>query len=367
MSLKCGIIGLTNVGKTTIFNCISKTKADVTNFAFSNNTSNIGVIDVPDSRLNELDKIVHSAKIVPATVEIVDLPGLAKGASKGEGFGNKFLAEVQQTDALIHVLRCFDDPNLPHVEGSVDPVRDIELVDFELQVRDLELVERKIQRLEKAFKSAGDKDAKQGIEVLEKYQDTLSNFGNARDVVTSPELYDKYVKDLLLLTDKKVMYVCNVDEDSAVNGNKYSDAVKESLKDKDALVLIVAGKLESEIAEFDSEEDRDLFLHEAGLTEPGVNRMIRGAYDMLNLMSFFTAGPKEVRAWTIHKGMTAPEAAGVIHSDLERGFIRAEVLKYKDMVELVSEAACKDKGKLFVEGKTYVVEDGDILNIRFNV
>lgn len=367
MSLKCGIIGLTNVGKTTIFNCISKTKADVSNFAFSNTTSNIGIIDVPDPRLNELDKIVHSAKIVPATVEIVDLPGLAKGASKGEGFGNKFLADVQQTDALIHVLRCFDDDNLAHVEGSIDPVRDIELVDFELQVRDLELVERKIQRLEKAAKSAGDKDAKQGIEVLSKYRDVLGNLGNARSIDIDKDMYDRYVKDLLLLTDKPVIYVCNVDDKSAVNGNAYSQAVMDLLKDSDALVLVVAGKLEAEIADLDSVEDREVFLEDAGLKEPGVDRMIRAAYDMLNLMSFFTAGPKEVKAWTIKKGMTAPQAAGVIHSDLERGFIRAEVLKYNDMVELGSESACKEKGKLFVEGKTYVVQDGDILNIRFNV
>ena len=367
MSLKCGIIGLTNVGKTTIFNCISKTKADVTNFAYSNKTSNIGVIDVPDPRLQVLDKLVHAAKIVPATVEIVDLPGLAKGASKGEGFGNKFLADIQQTDAIIQVLRCFDDPNLPHVEGSIDPVRDIELVDFELQLRDLELVERKMQRLDKAAKSAGDKDAKQGVDVLKKYQETLSNLGNASDVRTDPELYDKYVRDLLLLTDKPVMYVCNVDDASAINGNNYSQAVIDSLKDKEAKVVIVAGKLESDIAELDSEEDRAAFLADAGLKEPGVDRLIRTAYDMLNLMSFFTVGDKENRAWTIHKGMTAPQAAGVIHSDFERGFIRAEVMKYNDFVKYKSEAACREQGKLFVEGKTYIVEDGDILNILFNV
>ena len=367
MSLKCSILGLTNVGKTTIFNCMSKTKADVSSFAYSNVTSNLGVVDVPDHRLQELDKIVHSGKLIPATVEIVDLPGLAKGASKGEGFGNKFLADVQQTDAIIEVLRCFDDANLPHVEGSVDPVRDIELVDLELQIRDLELVDRKIQRLEKAAKSAGDKDAKQGMEVLQKYKDCLSNFGNARDVETPPQLYDKYVSDLLLITDKPFMFVCNVDDDSALSGNKYSQAVSEYLKQHGGEMLLVAGKLEADIAELESQSDRDEFLRDAGLKEPGVNRVIRAAYDMLNLMSFFTAGPKEVHAWTIKKGMTAPEAAGVIHSDLERGFIRAEVLKYDDMVQLGSENACKEKGKLYVEGKNYIVEDGDILNIRFNV
>ncbi|MDD4142361.1 MAG: redox-regulated ATPase YchF [Bacteroidales bacterium] len=367
MGLKCGVIGLTNTGKTTIFNCISKSKAEITNFAFSATKSNIGMIDVPDQRLYEIDKYIHSAKIVPATVEIVDLPGLAKGASKGEGVGNKFLADVQQTDALIHVLRCFDDENLAHVEGSINPVRDIELVDFELQVRDLELVERKIQRLEKAAKSAGDKDAKQGMEVLQKYADVLGNLGNARDVVVDRELHDKYVRDMLLLTEKPVMYVCNVDDESAVNGNKYSDAVKEAFKDKNVEILIVAGKLEAEIADLEDDGDRAMFLEDAGLTEPGVNRMIRTAYDMLNLQSFFTAGPMEVKAWTITKGTTAPQAAGVIHSDLERGFIRAEVMHYDDFITLKSEVACKEKGKLFIEGKTYVMEDGDIIHIRFNV
>ena len=367
MGLKCGIIGLTNTGKTTIFNCISKSKGEITSFAFSATKSNIGMIDVPDPRLYEIDKHIKSIKIVPAVVEIVDVPGLAKGASKGEGVGNKFLADIQQTDALIHVLRCFDDESLAHVEGSVNPVRDIELVDFELQIRDLELVERKIQRLEKAAKTAGDKDAKQGIEILSKYVDTLSNFGNARDVEIDEELHTKYVKDMLLLTEKPVLYVCNVDDKSAVSGNKYTEAVIKSFEGKDVEIIIIAGKLEADIADFDNDDDRSMFLEDAGLTEPGVNRMIRTAYKMLNLQSFFTAGPKEVKAWTIRNGMTAPQAAGVIHSDIERGFIRAEVMHYNDFITLKSELACKEKGKLFVEGKNYVMQDGDIIHIRFNV
>jgi GTP-binding protein YchF len=369
MGLKCGIIGLTNTGKTTIFNCISNNRAEVTNFAFSASKSNIGMINVPDDRLYEINKYINSDKIVHATVDIVDLPGLAKGANKGEGMGNKFLADVQQTDALIHVLRCFDDENLPHVETTIDPVRDIELVNFELQVRDLDLVERKIQRLEKAAKSAGDKEAAKGIEVLNKYVDVLSNFGNARDIEVDPSLYEKYVRDLLLLTDKPVLYVCNVDDSSAIDGNKYTEQVVNYFKEKgkDIKPIIIAGKLESEIAEFDNMEDKMMFLSDAGLSEPGVNKMVRSAYDILNLQSFFTAGPKEVKAWTIKKGMTAPEAAGVIHSDLERGFIRAEVMHYQDFVTLKSEQACKEKGKLYIEGKNYIMQDGDIINVRFNV
>ncbi|PID92952.1 MAG: redox-regulated ATPase YchF [Bacteroidetes bacterium] len=365
MGLKCGIIGLTNTGKTTIFNCISKNKAEATTYAFSATKSNIGMIEVPDPRLLAIDAIVQSEKVVLATVDIVDVPGLAKGASKGEGVGNKFLADVQQTDALIHVLRCFDDENLPHVEGSVDPVRDIEIVDFELQVRDLDLVQRKIQRMEKLVK-IGDKEAKKTLEILRKYERQLENFANVRDMVLD-EGEKEAVKELMLLTEKPVIYVCNVDEGSAQEGNDYARKVRDFLKDSGTMVLTIAGALEADIAELESEEDRKAFLQDAGLEEPGVDRMIRAAYDMLNLQSFFTAGPKEVRAWTIRKGMTAPQAAGVIHSDLERGFIRAEVIKYTDFLALKSEHACKEKGKLSVEGKNYVVEDGDMLNIRFNV
>lgn len=365
MALKCGIVGIANIGKTTLFNCISNTKGQTSNFAYTSNKSNIGQITVPDKRLYEIDAIVKSAKIVPVTVEIVDIPGLTKGASQGEGVGNKFLADIQQTDAIIHVLRCFDDENLAHVEGSVNPVRDREIVDLELQIRDLDLVDRKIARMEKLVKT-GDKDAKKNIDVLSKVKNHLENFLSVRTLeLDEKEL--KVIEDMYLLTAKPVIYVCNVDAASAKSGNKYVDELKASLKDEHAEVLVIAGALEAEIAELESMDDRKEFLEDAGLSEPGVNKLVRSAYDILNLMSFFTAGPKEVRAWTIKKGMTAPQAAGVIHSDLERGFIRAEVIKYKDFMALKSEHACRDAGKLFIEGKTYVVEDGDILNIRFNV
>lgn len=364
MSLNCGIIGLTNIGKTAIFNCMSNTKAESSNYAFSATKSNIGIVNVPDPRLYKLDEIVHSEKVIPAMVEIVDVPGLAKGASEGEGVGNKFLADIQQTDALIHVLRCFDDDNLSHIEGSVDPVRDLEIVDFELQVRDLDLVERKIQRLEKLIKS-GDKDAKKGIEVLTKYKEHLENFGNARTAPVA-DGDERFIKDMQLLTDKTVLYVCNVDDSSAVTGNSYVNSVVDQLGG-DENVIVIAGKLEAEITELEDEDDRKEFLEDAGLEEPGVNKLIRAAYNVLNLQSFFTAGPKEVRAWTIKKGMKAPEASGVIHSDLERGFIRAEVIKYDDYISYGSEQAVKDAGKFHVEGKNYVVEDGDVMHIRFNV
>ncbi len=364
MALNCGIIGLANTGKTTIFNCMSNTKAESSNYAFSATKSNIGVVDVPDPRLYKLDELVHSDRVVPATVEIVDVPGLTKGASEGEGVGNKFLADIQKTDALIHVLRCFDDENLPHIEGSVDPVRDLEIVDFELQVRDLDLVNRKIERMEKMTKS-GDKEAKKAIEVLTKYKEHLENFGNARTAPVN-DGDEKYIRDMQLLTEKTVIYVCNVDDESAVKGNDYVEKVKATLGE-DVPVLVVAGKLEAEITELDDEEDRNEFLSDAGLEEPGVNRLVRGAYDALNLQSFFTAGKMEVKAWTIRKGMLAPEASGVIHSDLERGFIRAEVIKYDDYIQYGSEAAVKEAGKFHVEGKNYVVQDGDVMHIRFNV
>jgi GTP-binding protein YchF len=365
MALNCGIIGLTNTGKTTIFNCISNTKAEATNFAFSATKSNIGMCEVPDPRLQAIDALIHSKRIVPATVEIVDLPGLAKGASQGEGVGNKFLADIQVVDALIHVLRCFDDENLPHIEGSINPVRDKEIVDFELQIRDLDLVNRKIQRVEKLIK-AGDKDAKKAMEVLTVYKEHFENFGNARTAPVADE-DKKYIQELQLLTAKPVIYVCNVDDNAANTGNKYSEAVKNAITEPDTEVLIIAGKLEAEIAELEDAEDRIAFLSDAGLSEPGVDKLVRAAYNTLNLQSFFTAGPMEVRAWTIRKGMTAPQAAGVIHSDLERGFIRAEVMKYTDFIELKSEQAVKDAGRFKVEGKTYTVCDGDILHIRFNV
>ncbi|MCF8373086.1 MAG: redox-regulated ATPase YchF [Bacteroidales bacterium] len=365
MALQCGIIGITNVGKTTLFNCISNTKAEATAFAFSTSKSNVGMINVPDPRLKELEKHQPTEKIIPTSVEIVDIPGLTKGANKGEGVGNKFLADIRNTDALIHVVRCFDDENLPHVDGSVNPVRDIETIDLELQVKDLESVEKKIQRLQKLLK-IGEKDAKKGIDVLNIYQEHFENFQNARTADVSED-DRKYIADLSLLTAKPVLYVCNVDEASAINGNAYVEQVKKHLEGQDTEILTIAGALEADIAGLEDENDRLEFLKDAGLNEPGVDKLIRSAYSLLNLETFFTVGPKEIRAWTIRKGTHAPQASGVIHSDLERGFIRAEVMKYNDFISLGSEHAVKEAGKFKVEGKNYLVEDGDILHIRFNV
>jgi hypothetical protein len=365
MALQCGIIGITNVGKTTIFNCISNTKGETTAFAFSATKSNIGVVQVPDRRLYELEKYQKTEKVVHTTVEIVDIPGLARGSNKGEGVGNKFLGDIRNTDALIHVLRCFDNDELPHIDGSVDPVRDLETIDLELQVKDLESVEKKIERLQRAAKT-GDKDAIRGLEVLNRYREHIEGFNNARTLEVKEE-ERKYVDDIFLLTMKPVLYVCNVDEVSAVTGNLYVERVKEFLKNGNAGILVIAGAIEAEIAELENSEDRIAFLTDAGLEEPGVDKLVREAYRLLNLQTFFTVGPKEIRAWTIKKGMTAPQAAGVIHSDLERGFIRAEVMKYNDFVTLGSEHACKEAGKFYIEGKNYIVGDGDILHIRFNV
>jgi len=365
MSLQCGIIGITNVGKSTIFNCISDTKVETNAYAFSASRSNMGSVKVPDPRLHELEKIQATEKLVPTTVEFVDIPGLAKGSSRGEGVGNKFLGDIRNTDALIHVLRCFDDENLPHIDGSVDPLRDLENIDFELQVKDLESVRKKIERLEKIAKS-GDADAKKGIVVLKKLSEHIGDMNNVRDLEMKPEEI-KYIDDLFLFTVKPVIYVCNVDENSAVDGNTYVDKVKAHLSGSNAEVLVIAGALEAEIAELDDDKDRMEFLNDTGLSEPGVDKLVRSAYRMLDLQTFFTVGPKEIRAWTIKRGMTAPRASGVIHSDMERGFIRAEVMKYHDFVNLGSEHACKEAGKFYVEGKNYIVEDGDILHIRFNV
>jgi GTP-binding protein YchF len=365
MGLKCGIVGLTNSGKTTLFNCISNTKATITDFAYSTNKSNIGVCFVPDERLIHINSFIAAEKLMFATLDVVDIPGLAKGASQGEGIGNSFLGDVRQCDALIHVLRCFDNVNLPHIEGSIDPVRDIEIIDFELQVKDMEQIERKIAKVEKAAK-VGDKTAKHDLEVLLKYKKHIENFQNVRTLEVADEEREA-VADMMLLTEKPVLYVCNVNDADALSGNAYVQQVADYLKDKKDEMLLVAGKIESEIAELESEEDRLAFLKDAGLSEPGVNRLIRAAYKLLNLISFFTVGGKENRAWTIKRGMLAPQAAGAIHSDLERGFIRAEVIKYQDLVTYGSELKCKEAGKLSVEGKNYEVQDGDILHIRFNV
>jgi GTP-binding protein YchF len=365
MALQCGIIGITNVGKTTIFNCISNTKGETNAFAYSATKSNIGIVQVPDPRLYELEKHQATEKIIHTTVEIVDIPGLAKGSNKGEGVGNKFLGDIRNTDALIHVLRCFDNEALPHIEGSVNPVRDIETIDLELQVKDIESVDKKIERLQRAAK-AGDKDASRGLEVLVKYKDHIEGFNNARTLPVKDE-EKKHIDDLFLLTMKPVMYVCNVDEKWTSTGNHHVEKVIEFLKGKDAEILVIEGAVEAEIAELENAEDRMAFLKDAGLEEPGVDKLVRAAYKMLNLQTFFTVGPKEIRAWTMKKGMTAPQAAGVIHSDLERGFIRAEVMKYNDFISIGSEHGCKEAGKLYIEGKNYIVDDGDIIHIRFNV
>jgi len=324
--------------------------------------ANMGTMVVPDPRLYEIDRFIHAAKVTPTTVEMVDIPGLAKG---GTGMGTQFLTEIRNVDALIHVVRCFDDPMNPHTEGSVNPVRDRETVDLELQVRDVESVEKKLIRLEKSAKS-GDKDARHGIDVLHIVKDHLESFQSAR---TAPLLAEdhRYLLDMFLLSDKPVMYVCNVDDTSAAKGNGYSEMFLNSLKEEGAEIITLAARLESEISELEEEADRVEFLTDAGLTEPGINRLVRAAYHLLDLQTFFTAGPKEVRAWTIARGMTAPQAAGVIHSDLERGFIRSEVIKYEDFIRLGSEHACREAGKLMVEGRNYVVQDGDMLHIRFNV
>jgi len=363
MPLKCGIIGLSSSGKTTLFNCISNNRAETHKAAFAGTKSNLGVMNVPDARLYAIDQLIKSAKVVPTTIEMVDIPGLSKGGSQTEG--NKFLSDIRNVDALIHVIRCFDDPQMPHLEGSVNAVRDKEIVDLELQIKDLESVEKKIIRMEKLGKT-GDKDARHGVEVLKTLKAHLESFQSARTATVSED-ERRFLDDMFLLSDKPVMYVCNVDDASAISGNEYSARFIESVKDEKAEVLVIAARMESEIAELETEEDRNMFLSDAGLTEPGVNRLVRVAFQMLDLQCFFTAGPKEVRAWTIKNGMTAPQAAGVIHSDLERGFIRAEVMKYNDFIQLGSEHACKEHGKLMVEGKNYVVGDGDILHIRFNV
>ncbi len=365
MSLKCGIVGLPNVGKSTLFNCLSNAKAQSANFPFCTIEPNIGVINVPDDRLNTLAELVNPLKVVPATVEIVDIAGLVKGASKGEGLGNQFLGNIRETNAILHVLRCFEDPNVVHVDGTVDPIRDKEVIDYELQIKDLESVEGKLDRLTRLVK-IGDKDARRDHELLMKYKTHLESGKSARSIQLEEK--EKYVvDDLFLLTNKPVMYVCNVDEASVKSGNEYVVQVREAVKDEDAEVLVIGASIEAEITELTDPDERSMFLGELGLEEPGVNRLIRAAYELLKLQTYFTAGEKEVRAWTIHRGDTAPQAAGVIHTDFEKGFIRAEVIAYDDYIQLGSESAVKDAGKLATEGKEYVVQDGDVMHFRFNV
>ena len=365
MALKCGIVGLPNVGKSTLFNCLSSAKAQSANFPFCTIEPNIGVITVPDERLNKLSELVNPERIMPTTVEIVDIAGLVKGDSKGEGLGNQFLGNIRECNAIIHVLRCFDDGNIVHVDGSVDPVRDKDVIDMELQLKDLDTIEKRLDKAKKAART-GDKEAIKILAIIEKYQSHLEAGKSIRSLDIDEESV-KLIGDMQLLTEKPVLYVCNVDEVSAVSGNNHTKAVEELVKDEECEVMYLCAGIESDISELETYDEKQMFLEELGLEEPGVSHLIKKAYKLLDLETYFTAGVKEVRAWTINAGMKAPQAAGVIHTDFEKGFIRAEVIKYNDFVELGSEAACREKGKLNVEGKEYVVQDGDVMHFRFNV
>lgn len=366
MALKCGIVGLPNVGKSTLFNCLSSAKAQSANFPFCTIEPNIGVITVPDDRLIQLQRIDNPKRVVPTTVEIVDIAGLVKGASKGEGLGNQFLANIRETDAIIHVLRCFDNDNITHVDGSINPVRDKEVIDIELQLKDLETIEARIAKWEKVAKVGQDKSAKKIVDVCQRYREALVQGKSARTVELTAE-EKGLTRDFFLLTNKPVLYACNVDEASAKDGNKYVEMVKEAVKDENAEILIIAAATESDIAELESYEEKQMFLEELGLTDPGVNKLIHAAYRLLNLETYFTTGADESRAWTYVRGTKAPQAAGIIHTDFEKGFIRAEVIKFNDYVRLGSEAACREAGKIAIEGKEYIVHDGDIMHFRFNV
>lgn len=366
MALKCGIVGLPNVGKSTLFNCLSSARAQSANFPFCTIEPNVGIITVPDERLVKLSEIDKPARVIPTTVEIVDIAGLVKGASKGEGLGNQFLANIRETDAIIHVLRCFDNDNIVHVDGTVDPVRDKEVIDIELQLKDLETIESRIDKLEKQARHGGDHKSKKMFELATRIRETLLQGKSVRTL----DFYDedaRLVKEFFLLTNKPVLYVCNVDEASAKTGNKYVEAVSEAIADENAQMLVIAAATEADIAELETYDEKQLFLEELGLDEPGVNKLIHSAYKLLDLQTFFTTGKDESRAWTFKRGMKAPQTAGIIHTDFERGFIRAEVIKYSDYVRLGSESAARDAGKIAIEGKDYIVQDGDIMHFRFNV
>ncbi|MCO4821941.1 MAG: redox-regulated ATPase YchF [Flavobacteriaceae bacterium] len=364
--MKAGIVGLPNVGKSTLFNCLSNAKAQSANFPFCTIEPNIGVVNVPDSRLSKLEELVNPERVLPATVEIVDIAGLVKGASKGEGLGNQFLANIRETDAILHVVRCFDNDNVVHVDGNVNPIRDKETIDFELQLKDLETAEKKLDKVKRAAKT-GNKEAQKEEAVLLKIKNGIEAGISVRALEFSEDEYNDYVKPSQFITDKPVMYVCNVDESAAVSGNDYVAQIREAVKDENAEVLVLAVGTEADINELDDFEERQMFLQDIGLEEPGSSKLIRSAYKLLNLQTYFTAGVKEVRAWTIDIGATAPQAAGVIHTDFEKGFIRAEVIGYDDYVNFGSEAKVKEAGKMRVEGKNYVVSDGDVMHFLFNV
>ena len=363
--MKAGIVGLPNVGKSTLFNCLSNAKAQSANFPFCTIEPNLGVVNVPDERLEKLEELVNPEKVVPATVEIVDIAGLVKGASKGEGLGNQFLANIRETDAILHVLRCFDNDNIVHVDGSVDPIRDKETIDIELQLKDLETVQKRLERVKRTAKT-GQKEAQVELDILLKVEATLLEGKSVRGIEFSEKDLE-FVKPLQFITAKPVLYVCNVDENSAVSGNDYVEKVKEAVAHENAEVIVLAVGTEADITELEDYEERQMFLEDIGLEEAGVSRLIRSAYKLLNLQTYFTAGVKEVRAWTIPVGSTAPQAAGVIHTDFEKGFIRAETISYNDYVSFGSEAKVKEAGKMRVEGKEYTVKDGDVMHFRFNV